>query len=98
MPTDWFEVVSGRDLEQGDIIPDCPVYSAVFPLSVNEPVTEINERLYDVVVLSQSCDLVLEREKLSDVVLCPLFTRSVIENDSTHALARKGMLLNAAKN
>jgi hypothetical protein len=97
MPSEWFEVVSGRTLEQGDIICDCPIYSPVYPSSVGLPVTEVEEFLYDTIVLSQSCDLVIDREKLSHVVLCPLQNRSEIANTPTHPLANKGALRNAAK-
>jgi hypothetical protein len=97
MSTDWFEVVTGRTLEQGDIISDCPIYSPVFPSSPDQPVTEVEEFSYDTIVMSQSCDLVIDREKLSHVVLCPLWSQSEIANDSRHPLAGKGMLKNAAK-
>jgi hypothetical protein len=96
MPTAWFEVVTGRTLEQGDIISHCPIYSPVFP-SPNQPVTDVEEFSYDVVVMSQSCDLMIDREKLSHVVLCPLENQSDIANSPGHALANKGALRNAAK-
>jgi hypothetical protein len=97
MPTAWFEVVTGRTLEQGDIISDCPIYSPIFPSSPDQPVTEVDEFSYDTIVMSQSCDLVIDREKLSHVVLCPLRNQSEIANDSSHPLANKGALKNAAK-
>jgi hypothetical protein len=97
MPTTWFEVVTGRTLEQGDIISHCPIYSPAFPSSPDQPVTEIEEFSYDVIVMSQTCDLVMDREKLSHVVLCPLQSQSEIANSLGHPLANKGALKNAVK-
>jgi hypothetical protein len=45
--------------------------------------------------MSQTCDLVIGREKLTHVVLS---RQSDIANDANHPLSKKGALANAAKN
>jgi hypothetical protein len=67
----WYEVVAGEELEQGDLLRACPVIVPVsdlaFPLS--DDTIPANILRFDVVVMTQSCDLV--NEKVTDVILCP---------------------------
>lgn len=69
----WFAVIREGKLLQGDMIYDCPV---IIPTGeILEGVGEEDYLLdgeiftYDVVVMSQSCDL--EQEKLDLVLVCP---------------------------
>jgi hypothetical protein len=94
MPTSWYEIVNGQSLETGDVLPDCPIYSVVFPDNPAQEVSEVDYQQYDVVVLSR--DLVEGREKLSHVVLCSIVARSQL--DIAHPLSNKGALNNAVKN
>ena len=93
----WYEAVEGPSLEQGDILPRCPVVVAQ-----GEIPTDIDAALpmalpgrvmyFDVVVLSQSCDIVVQpngRRRVEHVVVCPVwevptaneqFSRSLIGN------------------
>ena len=69
----WYAHVRDDSLEQGDFFFDCPVLTPVLPnnISVDGARTlqaVVNE--YDVVILSQSCDLVAE--KLENVLVCPV--------------------------
>jgi hypothetical protein len=70
---DWYEVIEGMSLQQGDILRDCPVFaisgSALWPLEVAADV-EIEAKVFDLVVMTQSCDL--ENEKVEDVLLAQL--------------------------
>ena len=67
----WYELVEGADLEQGDLLPQCPVVvpapEMVFPLAADAIPVFIDR--FDVVVMTQSCDLV--NDKVQDVILCP---------------------------
>ncbi len=67
----WYELVRGGELEQGDLLLGCPVITPApdltFPLPDDYLLGEIDE--YDVVVMTQSCDL--SNEKVTDVVVCP---------------------------
>lgn len=78
----WYGVVDGDDLEQGDILEDCPVY---FP---PEHIPEYAEKAtfsygkLDLIVISQSCDLVKGREKIKQVSFCALTRQSDFKADS----------------
>ena len=86
----WFEVVSGDVLEQGDILDSCPVFSPPEDLAGEDYKTAMfNWNDVDVIVLSQSCDLVLGREKVSEVLFCPVFRRS--EQTEGYLSTPKGM-------
>src|SRR5438874_2852767 len=73
----WYQVFQGDDIEQGDVFEACPVFLpsedfAEGPLS--SATFRWEER--DLIVLSQSCDLVKGREKVTDVLLCAVWRRS----------------------
>jgi hypothetical protein len=67
----WYEAVSGDHLEQGDLLFGCPVLvpdpDVALPIEGDKVPGEILN--FDVVVMTQSCDLV--QDKISDVILCP---------------------------
>src|SRR6266496_5526407 len=72
----WYQTVHGADLEQGDILESCPVFLPRADLPPEEDgILFFDEELRDVVVVSQTCDLVVGREKVSEVLLCPLWQR-----------------------
>ncbi len=82
----WFEVARGDVLEQGDILPDCPIFIAPGDLDVDalEKAASLSSvrfdcHRFDVIVMSQTCDLVKGREKVQEILLCPLFQRSDFE-------------------
>lgn len=82
-----YGIVDGQELEQGDFIVQCPVIIPEYTFNVaEEPETEklpgyqINakEYTYDVVIMSQSCDLANGKLKL--VILCPYWPlKEIIE-------------------
>jgi len=86
----WYSVVSGEEIQQGDIIERCPVFR---PRNAN--LDNPGERGYfdwddrDLVVMSQTCDLVQEHEKVKDVLLCALWKKS--EFTSGHLSTAKGL-------
>jgi hypothetical protein len=64
----WYQDVAGDDLEQGDLFEACPVFLPPDDLADALSTTSTfrwEER--DLIVLSQSCDLVEGREKVSDL-------------------------------
>ena len=77
----WYAIVSNDSIEQGDIVSDCPIFEAPSDLDIQaldakeSSVVSFDYRPYDVIVMSQTCDLVMGREKLDEVLLCPLYTR-----------------------
>ena len=64
----WWTTTSGEQLAQGDYLPRCrtPVVPAEFG---DRDEFTLTSKTADLVVLSQSCDLV--NQKLTQVILCP---------------------------
>lgn len=75
--TPFWTTTQGHELAQGDLLPNClmPVVPNDFALT-NQPVT-IPVRQGDLIVLSQSCDLVNQKAGL--VALCPFHSLSEFE-------------------
>jgi len=76
----WYEVVDGREVQQGDILRGCPVYLPPDDLPVDgaadseAAVVEFEWLERDVIVMSQTCDLFEGREKVRDVLLCAVWS------------------------
>lgn len=69
----FYTVYEGEDLEQGDILMDCPVILPVADVSLS-PTGEVlaaDRVLFDVILMTQSCDLA--NDKIDDVIVCPHF-------------------------
>ncbi len=82
----WYEVVgSEHKVLQGDFIDECPVVTP--PLRISDDV-EISISNYDVIVMSQSCDL--EQQNLELVLVCPVWPISEFEKRSDFFKSRKG--------
>lgn len=95
----WFGVIEGDELEQGDILESCPVFLPPPDLDVHaeRPVNAtLQWKEQDLIVMSQSCDLVKGRRGVEDVLLCAIWKRSeftgghFLEKDSEMENARKG--------
>lgn len=84
----WFELVDDSDdLLQGDFIKDCPVIIPPSEMSKDE-VIDARVMEYNVVVMSQSCDLVERRLKL--VLVCPIWPLGTFEETNPYYKSRKG--------
>lgn len=82
----WYKVVTEKnDLMQGDFITDCPIIIPPSEISDDIKVRIIN---YDVVIMSQSCDLV--QRKVDLVLVCPIWPLSEFEKRSDFFRGRKG--------
>lgn len=73
----WYEEVNDNSLEQGDLVPRCPVVYAVYSppttsISSEEEIQEVEMGIFDVVVLTQSCDL--RTKDLGSVIACPYYS------------------------
>ncbi len=67
---DWYDVVeSNAPILQGDFVDECPIAVPRAPLKKGRVPFEATE--YNIVVMSQSCDLV--QKKLELVLVCPVF-------------------------
>ena len=73
----WYVAVSGDELEQGDILENCPVFSPpdelAIPSAKSESQVPFRCKDTDVIVMSQTCDLAKGREKLDYVLLCEVW-------------------------
>src|SRR5688572_12333188 len=69
----WYHWVRGVDLKQGDLLEKCPVF---LPQASDDEMITFDEEARDVIVLTQSCDLVPGRERVTEVLLCPVWERS----------------------
>ncbi|MBX6314441.1 MAG: hypothetical protein IRY99_16230 [Isosphaeraceae bacterium] len=88
----WYGIVHRLEIAQGDILEGCPVFLPPDDWDLDEGATASvmfrwEER--DVIVMTQSCDLVLGREKVSEVLLCPIWGRS--ELTTGHLATPKGL-------
>src|SRR5437879_437057 len=86
----WYRLTQGTDLAQGDLLERCPVFLPPDDLAANplsEAVFEWQER--DPIVMSQSCDLVPGREKVTDLLLCAAWGRS--ELTTGHLATTRGL-------
>ena len=94
----WFGVIEGDELEQGDILESCPVFKPPPDLDVHaeRPTNAtVQWKEQDLIVMSQSCDLVKGRRGVEDVLLCAIWKRS--EFTGGHFLAKDSEMENARK-
>lgn len=66
MTPDWYEVVAGSTLTQGDRLPGLPVFRVVASPEHAENL-DVDELELDAIIISQSCDL--EHDKVQDVLV-----------------------------
>ncbi|MDQ1318553.1 MAG: hypothetical protein QG641_2119 [Candidatus Poribacteria bacterium] len=67
----WYDVIdSNENLMQGDFIYGCPVI--IPPPNVNMDEISVDVMLYNVIVMSQSCDLV--NKKIDLILVCPFWS------------------------
>jgi hypothetical protein len=72
----WYAVVSRKDgLEHGDFVFACPILEPIHDVQEKSTKTKYTE--YDVVIMSQSCDL--QNGKLALVLVCPFWPMKTIE-------------------
>jgi len=72
----WFRpVVEGDEIQQGEIVESCPIFLPPPDLDIQKQLDsytlKYEER--DVIVMTQSCDLVKELGKIKEVMLCGLW-------------------------
>jgi hypothetical protein len=86
----WYQTTRGDDIEQGDFFEACPVFAPPEDLAEG-PLASATFRWEerDLIVLSQSCDLVRGREKIADVLLCAAWQR--FELTTGYLSSNKGM-------
>jgi hypothetical protein len=82
--TDWYEVVEGMELLQGDILPRCPIVTVLDPISwpiLPDAKFAVGVTTRDLVVMTQSCDLA--NDKSGEILLAQIISWSqTVRNES----------------
>lgn len=83
-----YGIVAGEDIEQGDLLRNCPLFVPDYPSDLLEQISDAKIgqyyeisgewQMYNVVIMSQSCDL--ENGKLKFVVVCPYWSLTELSN------------------
>lgn len=74
---DWFGLVTDNSIQQGDFFFSCPVIVSTSKITEDAELTidaQVDD--YDVIVMSQSCDL--EHDKLDAALVCPTWVLSEV--------------------
>ncbi len=74
----WYEVAADDKIMQGDFIPECPIIIPPSEISEQEEF-EVVIRKYNVIIMSQSCDI--ENENIDLVLLCPVWPLEEMEKN-----------------
>lgn len=72
----WYELLEENDntIQQGDLLKDCQITIPPKSIEANQ-IEEVDSKLFNVIVISQSCDLV--QEKIDIVSVCPYYTWAI---------------------
>ncbi len=94
----WYCLVNGDELQQGDILEGCPVFSPPSNLTLNSLEANFKWTRRNVIMMSQSCDLVKGRKDIAEVLLCLITDRSehvegLLSKPEGLEQARKGQLI-----
>lgn len=70
----WYELVEGEEIEQGDLLLNCPIIQPAgeklrLPLPQDVKEIDIQINYSDVIIITHSCDLI--NDKVEEVLLCP---------------------------
>jgi hypothetical protein len=87
----WYRSVRGEAIEQGNILEGCPVFLPPEDLAETRPAEAVfHWEEFDLIVMSQTCDMVEGREKLSDVLLSDMEAIGADERPSRDRQGARG--------
>jgi hypothetical protein len=91
----WYEIIEGDDLEQGDILEACPVFAITLPFTYEDFRTVDYEARFrvlerDVIIMTQSCDVVKDHPKVQEVLLCAIWNLDEFSEESEYIHSTKG--------
>jgi hypothetical protein len=78
---DWFDIIQGNELQQGDILENVDIYLALPNEEKSDNVKSVVET-HDVIVLTQSCDIA--KEVCRNILVCPIWTVTDAKNEVPH--------------
>ena len=83
----WYEIIGKSDeILQGDLISECPILIPDGEIEEGKIPGKILE--YNVVVMSQSCDL--ENNNIEIILVCPIWSYKTLEKQLSHFKSSKG--------
>jgi hypothetical protein len=89
----WYAAIEGDDLEQGDIIETCPVFAITLPsgdLHATALEAHFDTLERGVIIMTQSCDLVKDHPKVTEVLLCPVWHLDEVGEENKYFRQPKG--------
>jgi hypothetical protein len=91
--------IEGDDIEQGDIVENCPVFlpsdNLVLDTAGHPSSATFKWKEQDLIVMSQSCDLAKGRERVDEILLCTVWKRTELRGD--HYLGKDAGMEDARK-
>lgn len=87
----WYAVVSGGELQQGDILRDCPVFVIPPEVLVGCQEAQIRVDRQHVIVITQSCHLAIRpngRCAVDDVMLAAVYEKSELAGEKLFGKSR----------
>ena len=86
---DWYEVVSGGGIEQGEILEGIDIYTALPDKEGQEENIKSSVETYDVIILTQSCDI--PKKNCEHIVVCPMWTLEEAKKEIKHFQTESGL-------
>lgn len=84
----WYCLAKGDELQQGDILEGCPIFLPPSNLTLNSLEANFKWTRRNVIVMSQTCDMVKGREKIKEALLC--FVWNLSDHTEGHLFTPKG--------
>jgi hypothetical protein len=85
---EWYDIVQGNELQQGDILEGVDIYLAL-PDGVKSDNVRSLVETHDVIVLTQSCDIV--KEMCRNILVCPIWTLADAMRQVPHFKTARGL-------
>jgi hypothetical protein len=92
MEYQWYEIVTETEpILQGDFLYSCPIVvpsTAIEPETIGQKIVSAKVIEYDVIIMSQSCDLMFK--KLDLVLVCPIWSLDEFEKRNDFFKSKRG--------
>lgn len=88
----WYSITEGQELQQGDFLDNFPVIIPPYSIQdniINEEIGEIEVKYFNVIILTQSCDLA-DFHDADPVILCPRYDYSIEKKRSPNTYGDDG--------
>jgi len=90
MPSfEWYDLVIGSELEQGDILENVDIYVPLPELDRQQDIVPTVVETHDMIVLTQSCDI--PKDVCKNIVACPIWTLEEAKQAVPHFRTKNGL-------